>query len=59
MFNKLAGWSLQYRQRVACSEERAVYMTGIEETMGVLIGYWDEDDTKHLDPSILPNRELK
>ncbi len=54
MFNKLAAWSLQYRQRVACSEERAAHMSGIEEKLGVLIGYWDEDDTKGLDPKILP-----
>lgn len=54
MFNKLAEWSLHYRQRVACSEERAVHMTGIEEKLGVLIGYWDEEDAKNLDPAILP-----
>ena len=56
MFNKLADWALQYRQRVACSEERAVRMTGIEEKLGVLIGYWDEEDAKDLDPSVLPVR---
>lgn len=54
MFNRLAWWSLQYRQRVACSEERARHMSGIEEKMGVLIGYWDEEDAKGLDPKTLP-----
>ena len=57
MFNRLAEWSLQYRQRVACSEQRAVHMSGIEEKIGVLIGYWNEDDTKGLDPAIVPIRK--
>lgn len=54
MFNRLAIWSLQYRQRVACTEERARHMSGIEEKMGVLIGYWNEDDAAHLDPKTVP-----
>ena len=54
LFNKLAGWSLQYRQRTACTEERALRMSGIEEELGVLIGYWDEADAKDLDPDKVP-----
>jgi len=57
MFNRLAEWSLHYRQRVACSEERARHMSGIEEKMGVLIGYWNEEDAKHLDPSTVPRNQ--
>ena len=56
MFTKLAEWSLQYRQRVACSEERATKMCGIEEKIGVLIGYWDEQDAANLDPKVVPIR---
>lgn len=56
MFNRLAGWSLTYRQRVACSEDRARRMSGIEEEIGVLIGYWNEDDTVDLDPAIVPSQ---
>ena len=29
-------------------------MSGIEEKMGVLIGYWDEEDARGLDPKTLP-----
>lgn len=56
MFNKLAQWSLQYRQRETWSEERNDHMTGIEEQLGVLIGYWDEKDAAEKDPKILPVR---
>jgi len=54
MFIKLAEWSLQYRQRTACTEERALHMSGIEDVMGVLIGYWDEEDATNIDPDKLP-----
>lgn len=57
MFNKLAGWSLQYRQRETWSEDRNIQMTGMEETLGVLIGYWDEESAKGKDPKILPKRK--
>ncbi len=56
MFNKLAEWSLQYRQRVTWSEEKNMAMTGIEEKFGVLIGYWNEEDAAGKDPRILPKR---
>ena len=56
MFNKLAEWSLQYRQRETWSEQRNVQMTGMEEQLGVLIGYWDEKDAAGKDPKILPVR---
>lgn len=46
MHYALADWALQYRQRETVSEERAAHMTGIEDKMGVLIGYWNEDDVK-------------
>jgi arylsulfatase A-like enzyme len=42
----LADWSLQYRQRSAQTEARAREMIGLEDKMGVLIGYWNEDDVK-------------
>ena len=56
MFNRLAEWSLQYRQRVTWSEKHNIKMTGLEEQIGVLIGYWNEDDAKGKDPKILPRR---
>ena len=56
MFSMLAGWSLQYRQRETWSEERNIQMTGLEEQLGVLIGYWDEDSVEGKDPRILPVR---
>ena len=56
MFNKLADWSLQYRQRETWSEAHNVKMTGIEEQFGVLIGYWNEEDAKGKNPKILPKR---
>ena len=46
MHNALADWALQYRQRETVTEERANYMVGLEDKMGVLIGYWNEDDVK-------------
>ena len=57
MFNKLAQWSLQYRQRETWTEERNNEMTGLEEQMGVLIGYWDETSAAGKDPDILPDRQ--
>jgi arylsulfatase A-like enzyme len=57
MFNKLAEWSLQYRQRETWSEERNLKMTGMEEQLGVLIGYWDEKSAEGKDPKILPVRK--
>ena len=54
MFNRLADWSLRYRQRETWSEEHNLKMTGLEEKLGVLIGYWNEDDTNHLDPKTVP-----
>ena len=57
MFNKLAQWSLQYRQRETWSEARNDEMTGLEEQMGVLIGYWDETSAAGKDPDILPDRQ--
>lgn len=57
LFNLLADWALQYRQRITWSEERNIEMTGIEEKLGVLIGYWNEDDAQGKDPNILPVRK--
>ena len=54
---KLANWSLTYRQRETWSEARNDHMTGIEEQMGVLIGYWNEEDAAGKDPKILPVRK--
>ncbi len=56
MFNRLAEWSLQYRQRETWSEQQNDKMTGVEEQLGVLIGYWNEADAKGKDPGILPKR---
>ena len=56
MFNKLAQWALQYRQRETWSEEHNLHMTGMEEKLGVLIGYWDEASAEGKDPKILPRR---
>ena len=57
MFNRLAAWSLQYRQRVTWSEEHNLKMVGLEEQFGVLIGYWNEEDAAGKDPKILPKRD--
>ncbi len=57
MFNRLAEWSLQYRQRESWSEHHNTRMTGMEEQLGVLIGYWDEKDAAGKDPNILPVRK--
>jgi len=54
LFNLLADWSLQYRQRETWSEPHNIKMTGMEEQLGVLIGYWDEKDAESKDPKILP-----
>ena len=56
MFNRLADWALQYRQRVTWSEAHNAKMTGMEEQFGVLIGYWNEEDAEGKDPAILPDR---
>ncbi|MDB3892291.1 sulfatase-like hydrolase/transferase [Alphaproteobacteria bacterium] len=56
MFAKLGEWSLHYRQRETWSEERNLEMTGMEEKLGVLIGYKDEADAVGKDPKILPKR---
>ena len=56
MFNKLALWALHYRQRETWSEEHNLHMTGMEEKLGVLIGYWDEASAEGKDPKILPKR---
>ena len=57
MFERLAEWALQYRQRETWSEERNLDMTGMEEKLGVLIGYWDEEGAVGKDPGILPKRK--
>ncbi len=57
MHYALADWSLQYRQRETVSEERAAFMTGIEDKMGVLIGYWNEDDVKP--PAFAPSMQAE
>ena len=57
LFKQLADWALQYRQRETWSEEHNIKMTGMEEQLGVLIGYWDEQDAKGKDPKILPKRK--
>ena len=58
LFNLLAEWALQYRQRHTWSEEHNIKMTGMEEKLGVLIGYWNEKDAEGKDPAILPVRKL-
>ena len=57
LFSQLSEWSLQYRQRETWSEEHNVRMTGMEEQLGVLIGYWNENDAAGKDPKILPVRK--
>lgn len=59
MHAKLGDWSLRYRQRATWSEARNVQMTGMEEQLGVLIGYWDEASALGKDPKILPQRFRK
>ena len=56
MFKKLADWSLQYRQRETWTEDKNLHMTGLEEQLGVIIGYWDEKSAEGKDPKILPKR---
>ena len=56
MMQKLTDWSLRYRQRETWSEAHNIEMTGMEEQLGVLIGYWDEADAAGKDPKILPKR---
>ncbi len=46
MHYALADWALQYRQRQTVSEQLANERVGLEDKLGVLIGYWDEDDVK-------------
>lgn len=57
MFTRLAEWSLQYRQRETWTEEHNIKMTGMEEQLGVIIGYWDEESAAGKDPKILPQRK--
>ena len=57
LFEMLADWALQYRQRATWSEEHNVRMTGMEEQLGVIIGYWDEKDAADKSPGILPVRK--
>ena len=57
MHNLLADWSLRYRQRETWSEDHNLKMTGMEEKLGVIIGYWNEDDAAGKDPNILPRRK--
>ncbi|MCY4139386.1 MAG: sulfatase-like hydrolase/transferase [Rhodobacteraceae bacterium] len=57
LFNMLADWALQYRQRETWSEERNIKMTGMEEQLGVIIGYWNEKDAEGKDPGLLPRRK--
>ena len=45
MFKKLATWPL-HRQRETLSEKHNLHMTGMEEQLGVLIGYWNEKDAE-------------
>ncbi len=58
MMGHLAQWALQYRQRETWTEEHNVKMTGMEEQLGVLIGYWNEEDAAGKDPRILPRRQV-
>ena len=59
LFNMLADWALQYRQRATWSEERNIKMTGMEEQLGVIIGYWDEKDAEGKDPGLLPKAKTE
>ncbi|MDA9789810.1 sulfatase-like hydrolase/transferase [Amylibacter sp.] len=49
MHGLLTDWSLNYRQRETYGDDTAARFTGFEERVGVLIGYWDENDL--LDPA--------
>lgn len=44
MHGALSDWALQYRQRETWSEADVDRITAIEEKIGALIGYWDEQD---------------
>lgn len=55
MHYALADWALQYRQRDTVSEELATHRIGLEDKLGVLIGYWNEDDVKP--PAKMPDFE--
>ena len=48
----LSDWALQYRQRETYDDATAARFTGFEEKVGVLIGYWNEDDL--IDPANAP-----
>ncbi len=52
--NKLADWSLRFRQRETWPEERDIQMTGLDQRVDALIGYWDENDAAGKGPNILP-----
>ena len=49
----LADWALQYRQRETWDEAAVDRITAIEEKIGALIGYWDEED--FADPANIPD----
>ena len=49
----LADWALQYRQRETWDEAAIDRITAIEEKIGALIGYWDEED--FADPANIPD----
>ena len=57
MFNTLVEWSLQFLKRETWLEKRHLKMTGMDEQLGVLIGYWDEKSAEGRDPKILPVRK--
>lgn len=59
MQNALADWALQYRQRTALTEQRAYEMIGLEDKLGVLIGYWNEEDVKPPAKAPDPNTKSK
>lgn len=53
MHDLLADWALQYRQRETWDDARVDQLTAVEERIGALIGYWDEND--FVDPANLPH----
>lgn len=59
MFALLSNWALQYRQRETYDEAAAARFTAIEEKVGVLIGYWDEQDLMNPGNAPLPTDQPK
>ena len=59
MFGLLSNWALQYRQRETYDAAAAAKFTGIEEKVGVLIGYWNEDDLIDAKHAPLPSDQPK